>query len=485
VSVRARALIALAIVVVMTPALLVGTSGRAIHEGDEAIYAEMAREMAQSGRVGLTTWQGEPESPRPPMTVWILAAARRVLPWPDERAVRWPLALACALEVALVFLLGAALWRPSVGLAAAGALAASDLFVGYARYLESEPFLCAFVLGAFVCWEAARERPRFVYGWGALLGAALMTKQFVGALPLLAPIVDAIARDEQRPSRVAGTTLWRGLAVAAIVWLPWHVWAIARLGRPFFDSYFVRNVLERSTGVMLHQTRATFYLRELWRSEGPLVLVAAAGVACAAIAGVRRRARAELLVALWSLGPIAIFSLAHSRYDHYLLLAYPALALAVGALLCGKLPLRPPVRPWLRAIVAAAYVGASLLAHWPRNLGFGGEAELRTLAQTASARYAPPARLYLYNLHGYATRYYATLDVTTLLESADDVREAEALQRAGMPCPVEAAPDLARALASRPRPFALILPRARAELVRGVALAPLAATPRYLLFGAE
>ncbi|HZS42446.1 MAG TPA: glycosyltransferase family 39 protein [Polyangia bacterium] len=475
---RARAAIFVAMIAIATPLLLVGTGGQAIHEGDEAIYAEMAREMADSGRVGELTWQGQPQFPRPPMTVWILAGARKIFSWPDERAVRWPLALFAALEVALVFLLGAALWRPQLGVVAAGALLASDLFVGYARYLESEPFLCVFVVGAFVCWEAARTRPRLIYGWGALLGCALMTKQLVGALPLLAPIVDRLARDE---GRIPARLVWRGAIAAAVVALPWHVYATAKFGRAFLDSYLLRNVLERSTAVLLHQTRATFYLRELWRSEGALVILAAAAIGCALIGAIRKRARADLLIASWALGVLAIFSAARSRYDHYLLLAYPAMALAIGAA-CGKLPLRPSVR----AVVAAAYLGTAALAHWPRNLaGFSGEAELRDLARVASQRYHAPARLYTYNLHGYAARYYATLDVTTLLESAEDFRLAQELQRAGMPCPVEPAPELAAALAQRPRPFALLMPRARAELVRGVALTPLAATPHYLLYGAD
>jgi 4-amino-4-deoxy-L-arabinose transferase-like glycosyltransferase len=486
VSVRARAAICLLVLAIATPLLVVGSSGHALHEGDEAIYAEMAREMSDSGRVGELTWQGAPQFPRPPMTVWILAAARRILPWPDERAVRWPLAFAAALEVALVLLLGAALWRPAVGVAAAGALLTSDLFVGYARYLESEPFLCVFILGALVCWESARVRPRWIYGWGALLGAALMTKQLVGALPLLAPLVDRLARNERPVPRRSAA---RGIIAAALVALPWHVYATAKFGRRFLDSYLLRNVLERSTAVLLHQTRASFYLRELWRSEGALVLIVAAAVVWALVEGVRRRRRAELLVAICAIAPLVVFSAARSRYDHYLLLVYPALALATGALLCGgagALAIALPRSPSLRVALAAAYIGVAALAHWPRNLSsFGGEEELRALARVASARYQSPARLFTFNLHGYATRYYATLDVTTLLESAEDLRLAKELERAGMPCPVEPAPDLAEALARLPRPFALLLPRARVELVHGARLTALAATPHYLLFGAD
>src|SRR5512144_3206825 len=79
------------------PLYLVGTAGHAIHNGDEAVYAQMAREMVQSGNWRDLTWQGEVLFPRPPMAVWIVALAQKWL-GPDARSLRWPLALAVALE---------------------------------------------------------------------------------------------------------------------------------------------------------------------------------------------------------------------------------------------------------------------------------------------------------------------------------------------------------------------------------------------------
>ena len=191
------------------------------------------------------------------------------------------------------------------------------------------------------------------------------------------------------------------------------------------------------------------------------------------------RGTADAAQALAMLAPLAIFSLARSRYDHYALLVYPALAIAVGALLVEKLP----VRPWLRALAALACLGAAGALHVPRDLAtFHGDEELRALAQLASSRLQSPARILAYNTHAYSLRYYATLDVTTLLESEKDLADAEELNRAGMPCPVELATDLAANLRARPLPFALVLPRARLDLVAGVKLTAIGETPHYLLF---
>ncbi|HEY7955633.1 MAG TPA: glycosyltransferase family 39 protein, partial [Polyangia bacterium] len=412
-----RAGLAAAIVLAIAcPLLLVHTGGAALHDGDEAIYAEMAREMVSSGNWGDLTWQGETLYPRPPGAIWTLAAVRAA--WPagarDERVVRYPLAFLCALELALLVILGTQLFDLAVGVTAAGVLLTSDLFIGYARYFESEPLLCVLILGAFICYEAARARPRFALGFGLCLGAALMTKQVVGAVPLLALLVD---RTGEREGRVSARAVAGGLAVALAVWLPWHVWALALHGRAFVDGYFLGEVLERSRQPILHLTRFSYYVRELWRSEGPLVLLALAGIGWAAVGAARRRRRRDLLISIWALGGLVAFSLARTRFDYYLLVVYPALALGAATLVWTRLPLGKRAR----LALAIALIGAGAIAHLARDLSrFDGDDEVRALARVASAHEPPEAELYLYNTHPYSARYYSERKVVTLLESPAD-----------------------------------------------------------------
>lgn len=476
---RRLILLALLLVVGVTPLLLVGTHGRALHNGDEAIYAEMAREMVESRRWLDLTWQGQAVHPRPPGAVWVVAFGHWL--FGDERAVRWPLALAAALEVALVMVLGTLLFRNRerplvVGLTAAGWLLTADLFIGYARYLESEPFLCVFMLAALVAREAARERPERMWLFGFFVGCALMTKQVVGGLPLIVLAVDAAGPKEHRAPT---GRLVQALIAMLLVWLPWHGYMLERYGSEFIDSYFFANVVSRARDAMLHATRATFYARELWRSEGVLGVIAVAGVVWGLWRARRPDGRGVRMLVLWAIGGFVAFSISASRYDHYLLTIYPALALAAGALLGEWLPLRP----WLRGLLIAAVLAAAAGQHLVRDLSapFDGDEEVRVLARLADQRHRPPVRLYTFNTHPYSARYYTRLRVTTLLESNADLVAAVALKRAGLPSDVEHAPNLAADLGARARPFLLLLPRARADLVKDARLGLLGATPHYLL----
>jgi len=485
--------------------LLVGTQGAAIQEGDEAIYAENAREMADDGDWATLRWQGEPQFPRPPLSVWALAVGRALVGRAHpEAAVRWPLALAVGLELVLVGLLAAYLGRraPSerprvgVGIVAAGLLLGSDLVVGYARFVESEPFLCAAIVGAALAWELARERPRAIVAWGVAVGAAAMTKQIIGCIPLLWPIVDALWARLQRAPRPAmpRRRLLVGLAVAAAVWLPWHLVALARHGRAFLDVYLLEAVVRRGAKAVLHVTRPTYYLRELWRSEGAGALLFAAGLVAAAVAVVRalarrgttdevarERGRVAALLLGWTLAPMALFTASASRYDHYPLVVYPALALALALALDAI-----PVKRNLRLALAAVAVALGLGTHTARDLTapFVGADELRTLAGAANQR--RPRAVYLFNLHPYATRFYLdrAIAVQTLLESQRDLEEGLSAARKGQPVVLALAPNPVAALREAPPATLLVLPRARAAFLDGATdVEVVAATARYLLVG--
>jgi 4-amino-4-deoxy-L-arabinose transferase-like glycosyltransferase len=451
----------------------------------------MAREMVEGGDWLTLRWQGEPQFPRPPLSVWALAVGRVIAGAAHpEAAVRWPIALAVGLELVLVALLGARLARRSpterpriaVGLVAAGVLLGCDLVVGYARYAESEPFLCVCIIGAALAWEHARERPNGTALWGALVGAALMTKQLIGGIALLWPIVDAIwARATRTRQPIATKRLALGLSVAALVWLPWHVVALARHGGAFVQSYFVESVLRRGTHAILHLTRPSYYLRELWRSEGIGAILFAAALVGAIVAIVRRdaRGRASAIVLAWALVPFALFTASASRYDHYPLLYYPALALAV-ALAVDALP----IARTLRAATAIAVVALGIATHTIRDLAapFAGADELRELAAVANLH--RPRTVFLFNLHPYATRVYLDREIATrtLVESERDLREGEAASKNGQPVALTLAPDPIAHLRAAPPPSLLILPRARASLAANATdLTPIVATQRYLL----
>src|SRR5262245_38907338 len=103
--------------------------------GDEVIYAEMAREMAQGGGWLTLRYAGEPVLNRPPVAVWPLAVAARLGGY--EAGLRLVVGLEMATAVALLFLYGTRRYGAAVAAAAALVFASADRVWFYSRYIES------------------------------------------------------------------------------------------------------------------------------------------------------------------------------------------------------------------------------------------------------------------------------------------------------------------------------------------------------------
>ena len=108
--------------------------GQPLANGDEAVYAEMAREMAGGAGIWTLSWQNRPVLNRPPVAVWPLALAARAAS-PSERVLRTPVAVFSALAVVLLFFFGAERHGIVVGTTAALLLAAADRWILYSRYI--------------------------------------------------------------------------------------------------------------------------------------------------------------------------------------------------------------------------------------------------------------------------------------------------------------------------------------------------------------
>ncbi len=134
---------------------LLGT--RALNEPDEGRYAEIAREMVETGDWLVPHIWYVPHLDKPPFTYWAVAASLAVF-GVNEWAVRLPLALAGLSAAWATFLFvrslaGAAAARWSVLL-----LGTSTLFWVMARMLTTDIFLTQFIAWAVYCfWQSWRS----------------------------------------------------------------------------------------------------------------------------------------------------------------------------------------------------------------------------------------------------------------------------------------------------------------------------------------
>ena len=314
---------------------------RAIFEPDEGRYTATALNMLDSGDWLVPTVDGErPHLTKPPITYWAIAASIGLLGY-HEWAVRLPGALAFVGTGLLVFGLGrrfcpAKPWLPPLawGLSLAPVIGAN--------IVSTDALLVCFETAAMYAFVEAwyrdgADRRRWLlamwFGWGL----AFMTKGPPGLLPLGAMVAFLAFHD--RP-KLRGLFAPLGLLVFALVGFTWFAILVRqepdRLG--YFLGYEVYDRVFTATHARNAEWYGGFevYLPVFLAGALPwwaLALVAAGGPRGAWRSlreTVRARDREALLLLYWLALPTAVFFLARSRLQLYVLPLFVPLALVLA-----------------------------------------------------------------------------------------------------------------------------------------------------------
>jgi 4-amino-4-deoxy-L-arabinose transferase-like glycosyltransferase len=332
--------------VVLASALFYGVGiGRGSHfNSDDTLYAQMAREMLQSGDLVDEHWLGVVQFEKPPLLLWSLAAAGGVFGF-GEGALRLPVTLFAVGGLCAFFWLARELeLSRRQAFASTGLLALSAFYLLMTRRLMTDiPMLSCALLSALL---ALRRRHG---ASGACAGLALLAKG-PAALPLLAAGYAFAVQ--------AGAARLRGLLMAAacalIVAAPWHIAMSMRHGGEFWSGYLGYHLIARLRVAVVPGLTLGELAAVLGRER---VLLALAGVGLAVAARRRFAKPVDRFACLWLLAAALPVLVSSTRLPHYLLALIPALALLATS--------SAPDRLWehrLAPALACAIALISLLA---------------------------------------------------------------------------------------------------------------------------
>jgi 4-amino-4-deoxy-L-arabinose transferase len=368
---------------------------RGIWDPDEGRYSSGGIHMLEGGDWLVPTIDGEqPHLTKPPLTYWALATSFAVFGH-DEWAARLPGALAYIGTGLLVFGLGrrlcprrpwlpAVAWGLSLGPFVAANIVSTDSLLAFFETLAMYAFVEAWSR------DGRAARPWYRLMWLAW-GLAFMTKGPPGLLPLLAMTVYLAVHERPRLRDMYAPA---GVLVFAMVAFTWFGIVIAqepaRLG--YFLGYEVYDRVFTAVQDRNPQWYGGFeiYLPVLLVGMLPwtvFALLAAGGVRPAwrrLRARLDARDRDWLLLLWWLLLPLAIFFLARSRLQLYILPLMVPLALMLARPLVDWPGLHG--RPGIVKIAATAatlLLLKGLLAYWPSDRD--SRALARAIQQQAAA----------------------------------------------------------------------------------------------------
>jgi 4-amino-4-deoxy-L-arabinose transferase-like glycosyltransferase len=321
----------LVVLCVLASAVLFWRLGsRSLIDWDEAIYAQVAKEMVQNGDWFTLHWGYRPWFEKPPLLIWSTAALFSIF-GVSEFWARAASALSGIAVTALVFLIGRRIYqRTSIAFLAGIVLLTSPHFVHSSRFGTMDVMLTMFTFLAIYAYLRAKEdAPDWWFPVWVACALAVLTKSAAG---VIAPIVIAAALvlDGRLTKTLRLRAFWGGLATAAVLVAGWHLGMYLVHGQAFLDVYFGRHLLERATTTLDgHAGGRDFYIRRLQSDFFPWVFLLpfAVAVGLRDSIGARTGARSILLVAAVVFG---LYTLVQTKLEWYIVPMYPALALLVA-----------------------------------------------------------------------------------------------------------------------------------------------------------
>ncbi|MCB2018685.1 MAG: glycosyltransferase family 39 protein, partial [Hydrogenophaga sp.] len=326
----------------MAVVLLLGVGLRYPWPADEPRFAQIAREMVESGQWLFPTRGGEPYPDKPPVFMWLSAMAFALI-GNLKLSFLLPTALASIGSLLLVNDIGRRLWSREVALAALLVLAFTPQFLLQGKAAQIDAVVCFWItLGCYGLLRHFFTGPS--WGWyftaWAAMALGIMTKG-VGFLPLLMLVPLAIW--VKNPAEGSGEKLWRwrllaGLAVmlgVIALWLGPMLWQVHSIGTDTMVAYrndlLFRQTGERFVNAWGHLKPWHYFFTQaiptVWFPLPVLLLVF-----FKPLVALLREDRGARVLLVWVGLVLAFFSMSSGKREVYMLPALPMLALVVGAL---------------------------------------------------------------------------------------------------------------------------------------------------------
>lgn len=347
---------------------------------DEAYYAEGAREMIERGDLGTPYYNGQPFLLKPASIYWLIAGAFHLF-GVTEFAARSVSAFFATAIVLATYWFGIKTLGARAGLMAGLALALCYLWVDTGREAMIDMPLTAAVAPAlfliFLGTQAPPERKARCYLPAyALIGVALLAKGPAGLVSLVG-LAGYLLWSRRLASTLRESYLLPGIVLLVAVAVPWYVYeGIKHPG--FLQTFLLREHFGHLQGELARDDAWWGHLRNLLVGFYPWVAFLPAALACAFRRGPGGGADAPggdirtlqggrdalRFCAWWASAVVVLFSFAGAKLPHYLVPAFPPMAILIAAWFDGWVGGRAAttrVPHWL-GIALLALIGVLLAA---------------------------------------------------------------------------------------------------------------------------
>jgi 4-amino-4-deoxy-L-arabinose transferase-like glycosyltransferase len=308
---------------------------------DEPRYAQVSREMVNSGEWILMHLNGQVYGDKPPLFFWLIAFSSFLWNGFASFSVRFPSALFGTLTVLLTFLIGKSLYSSRTGFLAGLILATSLEFSYLATRANIDATLTFFTTASIFCfikWYGFKEDERegegrfkrlSIYGFYVGLALATLSKGPVGfILPLL--VVLAYLAVQKDWNGIRRMKLFQGMLLFILIVLAWYAPALLKGGKEYFDETIMLHTIDRFAKGTSKIRPFYYYLYNFPADFLPWIFFLPAAIAYGFSGGRAGIKREFLFLFVWFAVIFIFFSFSKGKRGLYLLPLFPAVSLMVG-----------------------------------------------------------------------------------------------------------------------------------------------------------
>ncbi|MBI5117334.1 glycosyltransferase family 39 protein [Candidatus Poribacteria bacterium] len=315
---------------------------------DEPRYAQVAREMLETGDWIVPHLNGEVYQEKPPLYFWLVAYISRPLGDVNETTARFPSAIAATLIVLGTYLFGRRILGEREAFLGSLIAATSAQYLWIGRIGVIDMLLALSILASLICFyfgHAKRRPPLYVAGYLFLVPAALSKGPVGIAVPVVVMLtflaVEIVLRKESGKKQLAwfmGCTII-GLVLVGVCVGPWWRAAYERSDGVYGSLSLLKQQTEgRMFQSYSHRQPIYYYLMQiLWQLFPWTVFLPLSAYAIKREGKLRENQGLRFLL-VWFLSVFLFFTLISGKRSQYILPSFPAAGLILGWALVNSNP---------------------------------------------------------------------------------------------------------------------------------------------------
>jgi 4-amino-4-deoxy-L-arabinose transferase-like glycosyltransferase len=341
------------ILIVLGGALFFVNNGRwDLWDPDEPRYAEVAREMVNSGDWILMHLNGKVYGDKPPLFFWLIGLSSYLWGGFTSFAVRFAPALFGTLTVLLTFFLGKNLYSPRTGFLSGLILATSVEFIYLSTRANIDTTLAFFTTASLFCfiqwsrYNLPRPSPllngvrapwitriningRAIYGFYVTMALATLAKGPVGfILPLLVSLIYLSLQKKWKT--IKEMRLLTGMLLFVVIVLCWYVPAVLKGGNLYLKETLFKHTVDAYAKGWTHVRPFYYYFVNFPIDFLPWFLFLPGAIVMGLSKKKKERPEEFLFLLIWFLSIFLFFSFSKGKRPIYLLPIYPAASILVG-----------------------------------------------------------------------------------------------------------------------------------------------------------